>query len=163
MLGQDFRNTPKRAPCNLLIVQMGKPRHTKRRGLGPDHRTTCWQIHDVELGLLTPRLGPTGSPVVKTPSFSAGDAGSIPGRGVKIPHVSQFSQKEKKSPTLQASALASSPASLVSPLACSLACVVLGSQLRSHFLREAFSIPSYQVCTLSVHDAPKPLWLFCHY
>ena len=35
-----------------------------------------------------------GSPVVKTSPSNAGGAGSIPGRGVKIPHASQ-TQKNK--------------------------------------------------------------------
>ena len=35
-----------------------------------------------------------GSPVVKTLSFNAGGAGSIPGQEVKIPHA--LSQKKKK-------------------------------------------------------------------
>lgn len=32
-------------------------------------------------------LGISGSPVVKNPSLSAGDMGSIPGWGTKIPHA----------------------------------------------------------------------------
>ena len=37
-----------------------------------------------------------GGPVVRTPCFYAGGAGSIPGWGAKIPHVAQCSQKIKK-------------------------------------------------------------------
>ena len=36
------------------------------------------------------------SPVVKTPYFTAGDTGSIPGWGTKIPNAEQCNQKKKK-------------------------------------------------------------------
>ena len=35
---------------------------------------------------MTPRDFP-GGPVVKNPPFNAGDVGSIPGQGTKIPHA----------------------------------------------------------------------------
>ena len=37
-----------------------------------------------------------GSPVVKTSPSNAGGAGSIPGRGAKIPHASQKNQTIKQ-------------------------------------------------------------------
>jgi len=37
--------------------------------------------------LKTPKLDFPGDPVVRGPSFRAGNAGVIPGRGTKIPHT----------------------------------------------------------------------------
>ena len=37
-----------------------------------------------------------GSPVVKTPRFTAGGAGSISGWGMEIPHAACCGQKKKK-------------------------------------------------------------------
>ena len=36
-----------------------------------------------------------GSPVVKTPHFTAGGTGSIPGQGTKIPHAVWRGQKKQ--------------------------------------------------------------------
>ena len=44
--------------------------------------------------------GLPGGPVVKNPPSIAGDAGSIPGRGTRIPHpVEQLSPRCKEDPT----------------------------------------------------------------
>ena len=37
-----------------------------------------------------------GGPGVKISPFNAGDVGSIPGQGIKIPHDSQCAKKKKK-------------------------------------------------------------------
>ena len=50
---------------------------------------TCREIYD-KLSDEKSKLGDVpGSPVVKTPPAHAGGVCSIPGRGAKIPHVSQ--------------------------------------------------------------------------
>ena len=41
-----------------------------------------------------------GSPVVKTPPSNAGGAGSIPGRGAKIPHTSGPKNQKHKTEAL---------------------------------------------------------------
>lgn len=39
-----------------------------------------------------------GSPVVKTHTSNAGDKGSIPRQGTKIPYAMQYGQKKKQTP-----------------------------------------------------------------